>query len=129
VHLRLPRVLVEDILRAQCYVEVWRYYNGDRDEIPYVRGERHGTATQWRADGSRRSEIPFVRCERHGIVRWWYADGSRRSEISYVRGERHGFARSWRADGTVEWVEEWKSGALDSWKSGDTTKGANVHNK
>jgi len=109
VRLRLPRVLVEDILCAQCYVEVDRDADGWRREIPYVRGERHGIARCWRADGSRRSEIPYVNGDVHGIVWWWYADGSRRSEIPYVDGKAHGTATWWRADGTVEWVEEWKN--------------------
>jgi len=86
VHLRLPRVLVEDIVRAQCYVEMRRYSDGGRHEIPYVDGKAHGT------------------------VRWWRGDGSRESEWSYVNGKRHGTATWWRADGAVYRVEEWVHG-------------------
>jgi len=134
VHLRLPRVLVEDIVRAQCYTEVDRYADGWRREIPYVRGERHGTARWWRADGSLQCESPYVRGERHGTetwwradgsrecrfpyvngaqhgtVTWWYADGSREREIPYVNNKAHGTATCWRADGMVERVEKWKNG-------------------
>jgi len=90
VHLRLPRALVEDIVRAQfyVYVVVLRYLDGARGEIPYVRGERHGNARWWRADGSRECEIPFVRSERHGTETWW------------------------RADGTVEKTQLWQHGVL-----------------
>jgi len=72
VHLRLPRALVEDILRAQCYTEVDRDADGWCREIPYVRGKRHGIARQWHADNSRRIEIPYVDGERHGSVTWWH---------------------------------------------------------
>jgi len=134
VHLRLSRALVEDILRAQCYTEVWRFANGSRDEIPYVRGKwhgiarwwradgsrvfeityvdgkPHGTVTRWRADGSRECEIPYVDSKAHGTATWWRADGSREREISYVDSKAHGTATWWRADGMVERVEEWKNG-------------------
>jgi len=131
VHLRLPRVLVECIVRAQCCVQVRWYSDGSRDEIPIVRGKRHGTLTYWRADGTREREIsyvdgkahgkvtwwradgtrdceiPFVRGERHGTATWWRADGSRWYEIQYANSERHGTTTYWRADGTVERTEEW----------------------
>jgi len=100
VRLRLPRAIVEDIVRAQCYVEVWWYSDGLRDEIPFVRGKKHGTVRWWRADGSRECEIPYVNDEPHGTVTWWRADGSRESEIPYVDGKRHGTMRRWRADGS-----------------------------
>jgi len=70
VHLRLPRVLVEDIVRAQCYTEVLRWRSGARDEIPYVRGKRHGIARWWRADGTRECEITYVYGKEHGPMTW-----------------------------------------------------------
>jgi len=69
-------VLVEDIVRAQCYTDVWWYSDGSRDEIPFVRGKKHGTMTWWRADGSRWGEIPYVNGERHGAGSFWLVDGS-----------------------------------------------------
>jgi len=96
-------VLVEDIVRAQCYTEVWRDEDGWCREIPYVRGERHGIARRWRADGSRECEIPYVDGKAHGKVTWWLADGTvwRTQEIPYVNGAQHG---------TVDLVEEWVHG-------------------
>jgi len=88
VHLRLPRAIVEDIVRAQCYVVVWRYSDGARDEIPIVRGK-------W-----------------HGIVRWWRADGTRDCEIPYVDGKAHGKATWWLADGTIEKTQLWQHEVL-----------------
>jgi len=133
VHLRLPRALVEDILRAQCYTEVRRYSDGVRNKTPYVRGKRHGTVTWWRADGSRECEFPYVNgkahgtatfcradgtrwCETpyvngkaHGSETWWLADGAR-EVIPYVNDKRHGTATWWRADGTVERTQLWQHG-------------------
>jgi antitoxin component YwqK of YwqJK toxin-antitoxin module len=100
VHLRLPRALVEDILRAQCYVEMRRFFDGSRDEFPYVNGKRHGTATWWHADGAR-EVIPYVNGERHGTKTWWRADGSRVFEFTYVNGKPHGTVTRWRADGSL----------------------------
>jgi hypothetical protein len=106
VHLRLPRALVEEVLRAQCYTEVWRYSDGEREEIPFVNGKWHGTVKTWRANGAR-DEIPYVRGEAHGTATWWCPDGSRECEFLYVNGETHGPVTWWRADGTtVERVEE-----------------------
>jgi len=110
VHLRLPRVLVEDIVRAQCYVEVWWYSDGSRDEIPFVRGKKHGTVRWWRADGSLRCEIPYVDGKARGTATWWRADGSRELEIPYVNGKAHGTELLWRTDGTVYRVDEWVHG-------------------
>jgi len=86
VHLRLPRVLVEDIVRAQCYTEVLRWYSDGSREIPFVRGKAHGTVRLWRGDGSRECEIPYVNDDVHGTATWW------------------------RADGVVDRVEEWVHG-------------------
>jgi len=59
VHLRLPRVLVEDIVRAQCYTEVWSYSDG--------MCEKHGVVKRWNVDGWR-AEIPYVNGKTHGIA-------------------------------------------------------------
>jgi len=104
VHLRLPRALVEDILRAQCYTEVDREADGWCREIPYVRGKRHGILRQWRADGSLQSEFPYVNDKRHGTETWWRADGSRECEFPYVNGALHGSETWWRTDGS-RWCE------------------------
>jgi len=119
VHLRLPRALVEEVLRAQCYVDVQRFIDGSRDEIPFVRGKAHGIVRRWRADGSRWYKISYVNGKAHGTATWWRADGSRWYKISYVNGKAHGKVTWWRADGTVEWVEEWKNG--EQCVSDDTT--------
>jgi len=115
VHLRLPRALVDDIVRAQCYVDVLRYANGLGEcRVPYMNNKLHGTVRWWRADGSLSRETPYVNGKAHGTARSWRADGSRWYKISYANGKQHGTETHWRADGTVERVIEWRDAKIIS---------------
>jgi len=119
VHLRLPRVLVEDIARAQCYTEMLRFANGSREEISFVNGKTHGTVRRWYSSGSRASEISYVYGKRYGTATYWHADGSRECDIPYVNGKWHGTARWWRTDGSrcfkVSYVYDKAHGTATWW--------------
>lgn len=79
------------------------YPNGKPLKVEqYVRGEKHGDATEYYDNGKKRSEGKFANGEHEGPYKAWFANGVTDCEGRYVKGLQDGNWRYYHEDGKIK---------------------------
>jgi len=81
------------------------YRNGQlREQLPLLKGRRHGVVRVWHKNGKRASEEPFKNGVLDGVCRHWNEVGRRLGEYLIVQGT--GLQRDWHDNGKLR-MEVW----------------------